>query len=98
MAQISISRVSQYSNKLRKIKIVLNDQVVDHISDGETKVLNVRAGKHRLMAKIDWCQSNILELDLLEDESKDITLKGTNPFLILYFITFGKNSYLSLEA
>ncbi|WP_127844832.1 hypothetical protein [Psychroflexus aestuariivivens] len=97
MAQITINRISGYSNKLRKIKLVLDNQVKYKIKDGEDKTINVNPGKHILKAKIDWCQSNEIKLDIKEGENKNISLKGTNPFLALYYITFGRNKYLKLE-
>lgn len=97
MAQITISRIPGYSNKLRKIKLVLDNQVIDEINDGEIKTINVNPGKHILKAKIDWCQSNEIALNIKEGENKEVSLIGTNPFLALYYITFGRNKYLKLE-
>jgi hypothetical protein len=98
MAEITINRISGYSNKLRKIKLVLDNQVIDEIKDGEIKTISVNPGKHLLIAKIDWCQSNEIELNIKEGENKKVSLKGTNPFLAIYYITFGRNKYLKLEV
>ena len=98
MAQITVNRISGYSNKLRKIKLVLDNQEIDEIKDGEIRTIKVTPGKHKLIAKIDWCQSNEIELNIKDEENRQVTLKGTNPFLVLYYITFGRNSYLKLES
>ena len=76
----------------------MDNQEIDEIKDGEIKTINVSPGKHILIAKIDWCQSNALELNINEGENRKVSLKGTNPFSALYYITFGRNSYLKLES
>lgn len=98
MAIISINRLSGYSNKFRKIKLVLDHQVIAELKDGEIKIINVSPGTHTIKAEIDWCQSNEIELTIREGETKELVLKGTNPFLALYYITFGRKNYLLLEA
>ncbi|MCC7454768.1 MAG: hypothetical protein IT222_11415 [Crocinitomix sp.] len=97
MAQIRIDRISGYSNKYRKIKLVLNEQVVGSINDGEIKIINVPAGKHKFKAKIDWCQSNELEFNLEEGAKIELILKGTNPFFAIYYIFFDTKNYLVLD-
>ena len=97
MPQITINRVSGYSNKLRKIKLFLDGVEIDQIRDGESKTFSISTGTHKLRAKIDWCQSNEIEFDISEGEIKIWNLKGTNPLLGLYYITFGRSNYLKLE-
>lgn len=98
MAQIRINRLSGYSNKFRKIKLVLDHQEIAELKDGEIKILNVSPGTHTIKAEIDWCQSNEIEITIREGETKELVLKGTNPFLALYYITFGRKNYLLLET
>lgn len=98
MAQITVKRISAYSNKLRTIQLVLDDQVIEEIKDGETKIISVKPGKHIFKAKIDWCKSNEIEFNINEGEYKEFSLKGTSPLLVLYYITFGRNKYLKLET
>ena len=98
MSQITVKRSSEYANKLRKIQLLLDDQVLDEIEDGETKIIHVKPGIHNLKAKIDWCQSNEIVFNINEGEDKEFFLKGTSPLLALYYITFGKDKYLQLEA
>ena len=98
MAKITINRISGFSNVLRKIKIILDGQEIDEIKDGEIKSIEVSPGRHKLIAKIDWCQSNEIEFNIAEGEYRRFLLKGTNPFLGLYYITIGRKSYLKLES
>lgn len=97
MSKITVNRISGYSNAMRKIKLVLNNQVVETIKDGEMKTINLTPGKYKLKAKIDWCRSNEIEFDISEGETKKVKLQGTSPFYGIYYITFGFNKYLKLE-
>lgn len=97
MSQITVIRISGYSNKLRRIKLVLDNLVIEEIKDGEIKTIKVKPGKHKIKAEIDWCQSNEIEFNITEGENKNISLRGTSPLLALYYTTFGRNNYLKLE-
>ena len=98
MPKITVKRISEYSNKLRNIKLFMDGQEIYKIQSGEIKTINVSPGKHKLVAKIDWCQSNEIEVDTKEEDNISVILKGTNPFLGLYYITFGRKRYLKLET
>ncbi|KFF13590.1 hypothetical protein N6B72_14400 [Chryseobacterium soli] len=96
MAKIIINRSSEYSNKLRSIGIYLDDKKIGDIADGESKEFEIEEGEHRLRAKIDWCRSNPINLKINSDETLRFNLSGRNPFLALFYITFGKDQYLEL--
>lgn len=96
MAKIIINRSSEFSNKLRSIEIYLNEKKIGDIADGESKEFEVEEGEYRLRAKIDWCRSNFIDLKVNSDETLRFNLSGRNPFLALFYITFGKDQYLEL--
>lgn len=97
MSQILVERVGGYSNKLRKIRLVLDGREIDRLVEGEKKTIAIAPGKHTLQAQIDWCGSNKIEFSLKEGETKDFSLMGTSPMLALYHILFDWNGYLILE-
>lgn len=96
MAKLMINRSSEYSNKLRSIGIYLDDKKIGDIADGESKEFEVEEGVHTLRAKIDWCRSNPINLKINSEEIVRFNLSGRNPFLSLFYITFGKDHYLEL--
>lgn len=98
MAKIIINRSSEKSNKFRKIEIFLEDKKIGTIKDGETKEFDIQPGEHVLTAKIDWCKSNDLIVSIKDGETKSFDLSGTNPNLALFYITVGKDKYLTLKA
>lgn len=96
MAKIIINRSSEYSNKMRSIGIYLGNDKIINIKDGESLEYEIKPGKYKLKAKIDWCSSNEIKFTIEENDTLRFNLNGTNPFLSLYYITFGKNDYLKL--
>jgi hypothetical protein len=133
MAKIRIERNSEWNNKARAIGIYIDGEKVGTINDGEAQEYEVKNGEHEIYAKIDWCRSPKIALNINENETKTFKLGGFKygtwilpiilgvvlfyylgtyvlkvdlHFLIwiivigflypLYFITFGKNSYLIL--
>jgi hypothetical protein len=98
MTKIIINRSAEFSNLLRSIEIYLGKTKLGEIKHGESKEFEVDPGEHQLTAKIDWCRSNIIDLKIGNDETLRYNLSGTSPLFALYYITFGKNSYLKLKA
>ncbi|MCY0967785.1 hypothetical protein [Chryseobacterium wangxinyae] len=98
MAKIIINRSSEYSNNLRSIGIYLDDIKIGELLDGESEEFEIEEGKHKIRAKIDWCRSNLVDLNVKSDETLRFNLSGRNPFLALFYITFGKDNYLELKS
>ena len=103
MATLRISRCSEYANRLRVIKLFLDNKEVGTISNGETKDFEISEGTHVLQAKIDWCSSNILIFPISEEATKAVDLTSFakhNPlgvFATIYYITFGSSKFLHLK-
>ncbi|WP_300666931.1 hypothetical protein [Fluviicola sp.] len=104
MAKLELTRVSEYANKVRDIKVFIDNQQVGTISNGQTKTFDIPEGKqHVLQVKIDWCTSNPVEFDIDEHETKRFTMSSFakhNPlgtFAAIYYITVASNKYLHLE-
>lgn len=98
MTKIIINRTTEFSNLIRSIEIYLGNEKIGTLRDGESKVFEVEPGEYELRAKIDWCGSNKINFTIGKDEIRRYNLSGRNPFLGLYYITFGKDSYLKLKT
>ena len=68
MPQIEITRSSEYANRLRDIKLFIDNQHVGSIANGKTEVFEVPEGSHTIQAKIDWGRSNIVTVELNGNE------------------------------
>jgi hypothetical protein len=96
MAKIIINRSTEFSNRIRAIRIYIDKQKIGEIYDGESKEFEISPGKHTLKAKIDWCGSNTIEFVASEEDTPRFSLCGTDPFLALFYITLARNRYLVL--
>ena len=76
MTRLRIERSSEFNNKAKEFELYLNGDKIGTIANGETKEFDLESGKYQLMAKIDWCQSQTLEFELLANETKTIKLAG----------------------
>ena len=98
MAKIIINRSTEFSNLLRSIEIYLGKTKIGELKNGQSKEFEVEPGEYQLIAKIDWCCSNKIDLKIDNNETLRYNLSGRNPLFGLYYITFGKNSYLKLKS
>ena len=76
MTKIKIERNSEWNNKTREIGIYIDGEKVGTINDGETQDYAVENGKHEVYAKIDWCRSQKIELNVAENETTILKLTG----------------------
>lgn len=101
MAKLIIERTSQYANKLRSIHIYLNKQKITALKDGEAKEIVVEKGIHEIFAKIDWCKTKPLTLNLNADEVKRLQLgselTGLNGLTALYKSIFDTRNFIYLR-
>jgi hypothetical protein len=76
MATIRISRTSEFVNKIRDYQIYLDGQKVGTVANGETMRFDATSGEHTLIAKIDWCCSQELKLNIDQAETKEFKVGG----------------------
>lgn len=76
MSILIIDRKSEWNNKGRKIGIYVDGKKVGSINDGETQEYEIENGTHEILAKIDWCRSQKINLNITENETKTIKLSG----------------------
>ncbi|MCB0697379.1 MAG: hypothetical protein KDC07_08440 [Chitinophagaceae bacterium] len=73
MPELVINRSSDFINKYKDIKIMVDGNAIGTIADGETKVFTIPAGEHTIRAKMDWRGS--VERKLTVKESGKVTFK-----------------------
>lgn len=97
---IKISRDSSYCDRLRKYKVYIDDEYVGLINANETCEYNVKPGKHTVYAKIDWCRSNAISVEVGEEDTYiqvGASLVGWKILVIYLYITFLRNKYLWIK-
>ena len=76
MSAIKIQRTSEFNNQLRHYKLFIDGHEVGIIADGETKYFTTSIGQHTVTAKIDWCSSPDLIVDVKDNEVTTLKLSG----------------------
>jgi len=98
---IQIFRPKQLADMARDYKLFADDVEVATIKRGVTQIFEIPDSTKNIQAKVDWCSSQTFPVASITE--KGITIKNSfssNIFtfilLPLYYITFGKNKYLSV--
>ena len=76
MATIRLKRTSEYNNRTKDFKIFIDGQQVGTIANGETKNFPSTVGKHIVTAKIDWCRSPDISIDVEENQTGKLEVGG----------------------
>jgi hypothetical protein len=74
MAIINIQRAHSFTNRWRDYEIIIDGKAVGMISPNETKAFDVSKGQHTITAKIDWCSSPDLIVELDENQTQIISV------------------------
>ena len=97
---IRVTRTKSYADRLRAFRIVVDGVERARIKAGESIDIPVDAGKHTVVAKVDWCGSN--PVNLTTEVNSTITLEcasnlqGSRIFLAMFYITLFRDRYLTL--
>ncbi|MCZ2395005.1 MAG: hypothetical protein LC100_00510 [Chitinophagales bacterium] len=89
MATIRLKRTSEYNNRMRDYKIFIDGQQVGTIANGETKDFPTTVGQHIVTAKIDWCSSPDISIDVNENQTSNLKVGGFKNGQILMPIGLG---------
>jgi len=89
MATIKIHRTNEYNNRIRDYKIFIDGHQVGTIANGETKDFTTTFGQHTVTAKIDWCCSPNISIDIKDNQTKNLKVGGFKNGQILVPIALG---------
>jgi len=99
--KFQVFRPKQFVDLLRDYKLYADDEEVAIIKRGSTQIVEIPDSTKNVQAKIDWCSSQDFSVNSITE--KGIIIKNsfsgnilTLILLPLYYITFGKNKYLSI--
>ena len=101
MATLKIKRTNEWVNMARNYKIYIDGQFVGRISNGATKEFPITAGQHTVRAKIDWCSSPDIFINIDTNEIEHLTVgsfKYSNWIMLLGLVTIGLHPLLKVLA
>ena len=79
--------------------VLIDEKEMGRVGNGVEIDIPVELGAHIVQLKIDWCRSPKINLNVGVGE--DVVLNcgpNANPFLVLIYVTFLRNSYLWLRV
>lgn len=76
MAKIIIQRTNEYNNRWRDYQIYIDNKKVGTIKNGGSIEFEIEEGKHIIEAKIDWCGSPKITVEIKNDETKYLKVGG----------------------
>ena len=76
MSKLIIRRDSEWANKRRPFELYLNGRKFAEIKDRQVLSFEIPEGKYQLKAKVDWCGSQPLNIEIREGEVKRVEVKG----------------------
>lgn len=96
--QLRIHRGGGFTDRLRAYKILVDGTPAGEVRAKETATLSVAAGIHTVQLRVDWCVSRELAIDVAPGRPIDLSCRGHNPLLALYWITLGRARYIDLAV
>ncbi|MGX1025062.1 hypothetical protein [Psychroflexus sp. MBR-150] len=76
MPKLVIKRAKEWANGARNYRLYLNDKKIGKIGNGETEVIEIEPGSHKLQAKIDWCSSENINFEIEDNETYEVKLSS----------------------
>ena len=94
MAKLIITRSSEWMNRARAIKITINDKAIGEIANGQVRDVELPAGDYVIKAALSATVFVLLFL-LKMDFAGFLVLPVL--FIMIYYITIGRNNYLVIK-
>ncbi|HYM93700.1 MAG TPA: hypothetical protein VET23_06150 [Chitinophagaceae bacterium] len=85
-AKIIVRRSSEWMNRLRTYKIIINDNQVGTVKNGGTEEFSVNPGVNSVQCKVDWYSSQPVSLDIKEGETAYLRVKSGMKLYWPFFI------------
>lgn len=96
-----IERGSGYADKIRAYSVVLDDDQIGSVGDGQTMEFELKPGTHTLYLKIDWARSNKVTFEASGNKTIRFkcgsNLRGAKVFLGVIYVFFLFNRYIKLD-
>ena len=101
--EIEVNRPKQYQDKIRDYHLWADGKKIGVIKPNSTTKFTLPENTEKIKATIDWCSSQEFEIKSVNSNKIKIynTFGGNLSsalLLPLYYITFGRKEYLTIES
>src|SRR5690242_15915746 len=97
MAGLEVRRPDDDGAGGRRYKIFVDGKVAARVAIGATQRLSVSDGRHQIYAKIDWCQSDVIDFEVREDQVRSFSVASSSGRDAILEAVRGPGSYLDLH-
>src|SRR5262245_60258876 len=101
MSTLRFGRPMFYPDRLRNYQLIIDGVQMGEIGAGSAVEIPATAGRHEVVARIDWCSSNTLHVELKKGVTCDLevgsNLGGWRIILVMVYIAFLPSEYLYLR-
>jgi len=101
--KVAITRPKQYQDRIRNYLLLVDGENMTEIKPNSSTTVELPENARKIQFKVDWCTSPEFQIENIKNGS--IIVKNTMGknwfsalFLPLYYITFGKGKYLTIES
>lgn len=87
-SHLLLLRQEALADRERLYEVYVDDEVVGTIADGSTLTIPLRPGRHKIHATIDWCRSNVLNVDIGAGAQKTLRIspRATGLLFLICFV------------
>lgn len=90
MVNLTIRRKKEFNNFTQKFQLILDGQLLNEISSGQTLVVNVEENSvHQLQAKLKWCNNRTFDIKVDGDMTLEVTGSKYADVFIFSFVGLG---------
>jgi hypothetical protein len=82
--KIILSRPSQWMNRIRGYKVLINGQQIGVIKNGATEEYTIEPGANTIECKLDWCASRTVPLTIQPGET--VYMKVSSGMKLYYYM------------
>lgn len=100
MPTLTVKRDWGWADKIRGYKILVDGQPVGVLKQGETIVCPIGRGPHTVEARIDWCGSPRLSIEVGDDDCSVLVrsnLRGIRLMIAMWYVVIQRKRYLCIE-
>lgn len=76
MPKLLLKRNSEWANRMKTYVLYLNGEKFTEIGHDEVLSFEIPEGRYQLVARVDWCSSQPLDLEFKEGEVRKIEVTG----------------------
>ncbi len=84
--KIIVSRSSQWMNRLRTYRVLINGKQAGAVKNGSSEEFLVEPGTNSIECKVDWCGSRAFSMNLQQGETAYLRVRSGMKLYWLFFI------------